>query len=194
MGASDAEAIVVRSLALSQLGRIDEALASIEAVDVEDFPFGQSARALVRALAGDRRGRARDAEAVERAAGASYFDRSVACLGGVVAALRRRRRGSPPALVRPAADDRHERRRHGVPRPHPRPWHAKPANVPESLGEGWKRIVEQATATADPLRLTDQLESGISSPKLTPSSRAVSIESQSSGTDFIRWVASDSGT
>jgi hypothetical protein len=35
---------------------------------------------------------------------------------------------------------------------------------------------------------------GISSPKLIPTSRAVSIESQSSGTVFCRRVASASGT
>ncbi len=73
MGASDAEAIVVRSLALSQLGRIDEALAAIEDVDVDDFPFGRSARALVRALADDPEGAQADAEAVERGAGSQLL-------------------------------------------------------------------------------------------------------------------------
>jgi len=146
MGASDGEAIVVRSLALSQLGRADEALASIEAIDVEDFPFGQAARALVRALVGDAEGAHCDAEAVERAAGASYFDRAVACLAGVVAAL--------------GADDS-ARRRHWFEQLRTIATNAgdtvflgltqalarEPANIPDSLGEGWKRIVELATAT-----------------------------------------------
>ena len=145
-GASDGEAIVVRSLALCQLGRADEALAAIEAIDVDDFPFGQAARALVRAVAGDAEGAHCDAEAVERAAGASYFDRAVACLGGVVAAL--------------GADDS-ARRRHWFEQLRTIATNAgdtvflgltqalarEPANIPDSLGEGWKRIVELATAT-----------------------------------------------
>ena len=145
MGASDAEAIVVRSLALSQLGRIDEALAAIEAVDVDDFPFGRSARALVRALADDPEGAQADAEAVEQAPGASYFDRSVACLGGVVAALRtddaaRRRHWFEQlrAIATSAGDTVFLGLTQALAR--------EPANVPESLGSGWRRIVEQATA------------------------------------------------
>ena len=110
MGSSDAEAVVIRSLALSQLGRIDEAMASIEAVDVADFPFGQSARALVRALAGDPAGALKPMPR-----------RSNVLRGQLLRPLTRpsrrrrggpalRRRGSPAVLVRPAADDRHERR------------------------------------------------------------------------------------
>ena len=36
-----------------QVGDVDEAVAAIEQVDVDDFPFGLAARALVRAVAGD---------------------------------------------------------------------------------------------------------------------------------------------
>jgi class 3 adenylate cyclase/tetratricopeptide (TPR) repeat protein len=149
MGASDAEAIVVRSLALSQLGRIDEALAAIEGVDVDDFPFGRSARALVRALADDPEGAQADAEAVEGAPGASYFDRSVACLGGVVASLRtddavRRRHWFEQlrAIATSAGDTVFLGLTQALAR--------EPASVPESLGSGWKKIVEQATATSEP--------------------------------------------
>ena len=147
MGASDAEAIVVRSLALSQLGRVDEALASIEQVDVEDFPFGRSARALVRALADDPEGAQSDAEAVERGPGASYFDRSIACLGGVVAALRtddaahRRHWFEQLRAIASSAGDTVFL---GVTQALSR----EPANTPDSLGSGWRRIVEQATAIA----------------------------------------------
>ena len=247
MGASDAEAIVVRSLALSQLGRIDEALAAIEGVDVDDFPFGRSARALVRALADDPEGAQADAEAVEGAPGASYFDRSVACLGGVVASLRtddavRRRHWFEQlrAIATSAGDTVFLGLTQALAR--------EPASVPESLGSGWKKIVEQATADGrtDTLGIAPDVfgggfggqsllaeppnagrsgsagrpaemlrcgrrpphrarattsgcrskgrQAGISSPKLMPSSRAVSIESQSSGTDFIRCVASERGT
>jgi tetratricopeptide (TPR) repeat protein len=145
MGAADAEALVVRSLALSQLGRVDEALASIESVDVTDFPFGQSARALVRALAGEPEGAQADAEAVEGAPGASYFDLSLACLGGVVAALRtddpaRRRHWFDQlrAIATSAGDTVFLGLTQGLAR--------EPANVPESLGSGWRRIVELATS------------------------------------------------
>jgi tetratricopeptide (TPR) repeat protein len=145
MGAADAEALVVRSLALSQLGRVDEALASIEGVDVTDFPFGQSARALVRALAGDPEGAQADAEAVEGGPGASYFDLSLACLGGVVAALRtddpaRRRHWFDQlrAIATSAGDTVFLGLTQGLAR--------EPANVPESLGSGWRRIVELATS------------------------------------------------
>ena len=143
MGASDGEAVVVRSLALSQLGRADEALAGIEELDVADFPFGQSARALVRALTGDAEGAQSDAEAVAEATGASYFDRAVACLGGVVAALHaddatRRRRWFEQlrAIASNAGDTVFLGLTQALAR--------EPASLPETLGAGWKRIVEQS--------------------------------------------------
>ncbi len=145
MGAADAEAIVVRSLALSQLGRIDEALAAIEAVDVDDFPFGRSARALVRALADDPEGAQADAEAVEQASGASYFDRSIACLGGVIASLRTddaARRRHWFEQLRTIATSAGDTVFLGLTQALAR----EPANVPETLGTGWRQIVTQATA------------------------------------------------
>jgi hypothetical protein len=63
-------------------------MAAIEEVDVDDFPFGQSARALVRAVMGDVEAALADADAVEAVRGASYFDLAVARLAGVIAAAR----------------------------------------------------------------------------------------------------------
>lgn len=86
VGAADGEATVLRTLALCQLGRVDEAVAAAEGLRVDEFPFGQAARALMRALAGDSPGAFADADEVERVAGASYFDVALARLGGVLAA------------------------------------------------------------------------------------------------------------
>ena len=69
------------ALALCQLGRVDEALAAIERVAVDDFPFGLGARALVRAVAGESVGALEDADAVEVMRGASYFDLALGRLG-----------------------------------------------------------------------------------------------------------------
>ena len=82
------EAIVLTALAHCQLGNVDQAVAAIEGVDIADFPFGRAARALVRAVAGDSDPALADAEAVERARGASYFDLALGRLAGVLACLR----------------------------------------------------------------------------------------------------------
>lgn len=87
MGASNSEAAVIRSIALCQLGRVDEALATIDGVAVDDgFPYGLAARALVRALSADLVGAVEDADAVEQTPGASYFDIALARVGAAVAA------------------------------------------------------------------------------------------------------------
>jgi class 3 adenylate cyclase/tetratricopeptide (TPR) repeat protein len=88
MGASNDEAAVIRAIALCQVGNIDEALATIEDLEVDDFPFGRSARSLVRSLAGDPIGALDDADAVEHIDGASYFDIALARVGAVLAAGR----------------------------------------------------------------------------------------------------------
>ncbi|MBA3604487.1 MAG: AAA family ATPase [Acidimicrobiia bacterium] len=85
-GAVSDEILVVRSVALCQLGRFEEALAAIEPLDVEDFPFGQAARAVVRALNGDGAGAVADAEAVEKTRGPSYFDLGMSRLGATLGA------------------------------------------------------------------------------------------------------------
>jgi class 3 adenylate cyclase/tetratricopeptide (TPR) repeat protein len=87
-GTSEHEAWVLQALARLQVGDVDGAMAAIEEVDVDDFPFGQSARALVRAVLGDVEAALADAEAVQEVRGASYFDVAVARLAGVIAASR----------------------------------------------------------------------------------------------------------
>ena len=87
-GTTQDEAYVLMALAQCQLGRVDEAMASIERVTIDDFPFGLAARALVRAVAGELTGALADAEAVEATRGASYFDLALARLAGVLAAGR----------------------------------------------------------------------------------------------------------
>src|SRR5690606_37924448 len=84
-GSATDEAIVLRALALAQLGRVDDAVASMEAVEVTDFPFGRAARALVRALAGDGPGALTDAAAVLACRNPTYFGRSVALLATALA-------------------------------------------------------------------------------------------------------------
>jgi tetratricopeptide (TPR) repeat protein len=83
-GAATAEAMVLRSLALAQLGQIDAAIASIDTVEVTDFPFGQAARALVRSLAGDPAG-SEDARTVLSGRSPTYFDRALALLAVAMA-------------------------------------------------------------------------------------------------------------
>jgi class 3 adenylate cyclase/tetratricopeptide (TPR) repeat protein len=87
-GTTQHEAWVLLALARCQTGDVDGAMAAIEEIEVDDFPFGQSARALVRAIAGDVEGALDDAAAVEEIRGASYFDLAIARLGGVIAAER----------------------------------------------------------------------------------------------------------
>ncbi len=85
-GTMQGEAYVLLALAQCQVGRFDEALATIEQIPVDDFPFGLATRALVRAVAGEVEGALDDAEAVEITHGASYFDLALARLAGVLAA------------------------------------------------------------------------------------------------------------
>jgi class 3 adenylate cyclase/tetratricopeptide (TPR) repeat protein len=87
-GTNQEEAYVLMALARCQLGQVDEAMAAIEQVKVDDFPFGQGARALVRAVAGEIDGALADAGAVENTRGASYFDLALGRLAGVLAAGR----------------------------------------------------------------------------------------------------------
>ncbi len=82
------EAYVLMALARCQVGQIDQAMADIERIGVDDFPFGRGARALVRAVAGDVAGALDDAAVVETIRGASYFDLALGRLAGVLAAGR----------------------------------------------------------------------------------------------------------
>jgi len=87
-GTSEHEAWVLLAVARLQVGDVDGAMAAIEEIEVTEFPFGQSARALVRAVAGDLEDALADADAVEQVRGASYFDLAVARLAGALAADR----------------------------------------------------------------------------------------------------------
>ncbi len=145
-GTNQDEAYVLMALAQSQLGRVDEAMAAIAHVAIEDFPFGRAARALVQAVAGDVEPALADADAVEATRGASYFDLALARLAGVLAAtgagdeVRRRHwldlLGSLAssvgdvvfvALVQLLAD---------------RPAAEATANESSALAPGWRRIVD----------------------------------------------------
>jgi class 3 adenylate cyclase/tetratricopeptide (TPR) repeat protein len=87
-GTTQNEAWVLLALARCQVGDVDGAMAAIESIEIDDFPFGQAGRALVRAMAGDVSGALTDAAAVEEIRGASYFDIALARLAGVLAADR----------------------------------------------------------------------------------------------------------
>ena len=84
-GTSQHEALVLLALANLQVGDVDQAVAAIEQVDIDDFPFGLAARALVGAVAGDSAAALADAEGVEATRGASYFDLAIGRLAGVLA-------------------------------------------------------------------------------------------------------------
>lgn len=85
-GSLPSEGTVLKALSLAQLGRLDEALMLVEPLDVGDFPFGRAARALVRALVGDRRGARSDARMLEGMPAPSYFDRALTRLALVLIA------------------------------------------------------------------------------------------------------------
>ena len=72
-GMSPDEGYVLLTLGRCQIGDADGALEAIEHVDVEDFPFGRSARALARAIGGDHDGAIEDAEQVEQERGAELL-------------------------------------------------------------------------------------------------------------------------
>ena len=83
-GAVSSEGVVLKALAMAQLGALDEALAAIESIDVADFPFGRAARALVRSVTNDDDGAREDADAVDAMLRPSYFDQAVAQLSRVL--------------------------------------------------------------------------------------------------------------
>ena len=87
-GANTSEASVLLALAEAQVGRLEDALAVIEQVPVEDFPFGLATRALVRAAAGDPAEALGDADELAVTHGASYFDLALGRVAGVLAAGR----------------------------------------------------------------------------------------------------------
>jgi hypothetical protein len=76
------EAIVVRTIAFLQVGRIDDALTALESIDDEsmEHPFAQVGAALTHSLSGDADAALAAADRVAATAGASYLDRAIAAV------------------------------------------------------------------------------------------------------------------
>jgi hypothetical protein len=147
-GTADNEALVLVALSHCQNGRIDEGLAVIEDVDVSDFPFGQGARAVVRAVAGELDRALEDAQSVEQARGASYFDVALARLGAVLAAS-----GSGDTPLRNEWLDRFTTLANSVgdvvliDLAHELAGReAEPESSDRSPGAGWRRMIAEAAA------------------------------------------------
>ena len=76
------EAVVVRTVALLQLGRVDDALTSLDSLDADamEHPFAQVAAALTLAASGDADGALAAADMVLATPGATYLDRAIAAV------------------------------------------------------------------------------------------------------------------
>ena len=121
-GTNADEAYVLLALAHCQLGDVDEAMAAIEEVDVDDFPFGLGARALVRAVAGEHAARdwptpRRSSRCVGRATSTSPSAGSAACWRHSAATTR----DAEAALARALRHAGRLGRRRRVPRRRPAP-------------------------------------------------------------------------
>jgi tetratricopeptide (TPR) repeat protein len=88
------EAKVQLAAGLVLAGRAEEALVVLDDLDATTFSFARAVRALARAVTGDDRGAAEDADAVLGGEARSYFDRSLAA---IVAAAVAARAGGPGA-------------------------------------------------------------------------------------------------
>jgi class 3 adenylate cyclase/tetratricopeptide (TPR) repeat protein len=86
--ADTSESDTIRAIGLCLDDRADDALSVLLDVHIE-HPFPRSARALARVLTADFVGALADADAVEAAIGASYFDRSIAAVAAAAAAAGR---------------------------------------------------------------------------------------------------------
>jgi tetratricopeptide (TPR) repeat protein len=86
MGADGSESRITLALALCQAGRADEALATLDAVELAS-PYLHAVRALARAITADPSGSIDDADLVGADAGASYLDRVIAGLSAGAAAM-----------------------------------------------------------------------------------------------------------
>ncbi|MCU1359881.1 MAG: hypothetical protein JWN99_1170 [Ilumatobacteraceae bacterium] len=80
--AGNFEAMVVRTIAFAQVGRIDDALTALDQIDAEamQHPFAQVGAALTYSLAGDADAALAAVDAVTATAGASYLDRAIAAV------------------------------------------------------------------------------------------------------------------
>jgi tetratricopeptide (TPR) repeat protein len=86
MGADGSESRITLALALCQSGRADEALATLDEVELAS-PYLHAIRALARAITADPSGSIDDADLVGADAGASYLDRVIAGLSAGSAAM-----------------------------------------------------------------------------------------------------------
>ena len=134
------------ALAHCQLGDVDQAVAAIEQVDIDDFPFGLAARALVRAVAGDTDGAAPTPRRSSGRAGPATSTSPLGRLAGVLACRRAGDEAGSEALARPAQHagvvGRRRRVHHhrpAAPRP---PGRRRRRRQSPPLAPGWRRIVD----------------------------------------------------
>jgi class 3 adenylate cyclase/tetratricopeptide (TPR) repeat protein len=86
MGADGSESRITLALALCQVGRADEALATLDDVELAS-PYLHAVRALARAITADPSGSIDDADLVAADGGASYLDRVIAGVSAGAAAM-----------------------------------------------------------------------------------------------------------
>ena len=144
-GAAQHEVHVLMALAHCQVGQVDEAMADIERVDVEDFPFGRAGAGV-----GARHGRRRHRRPRRRGGGrdgprCQLLRPRPRPPGGRAGCRPGRRRGGQPALARPTRGAGVVGRRRGV-RRHgptaPRPPGGRRHATSSPLAPGWRRIVD----------------------------------------------------
>ncbi len=88
MGSDESESTITLALALCQIGRADEALVLLDAVE-KDSPYLLSVRSLTRAVTADPSGSIDDADLVVADAGASYLDQVIADTAAAAAEMQR---------------------------------------------------------------------------------------------------------
>jgi tetratricopeptide (TPR) repeat protein len=101
------EAHVIRSIALAQLGRVDDAFAALEMLPERErtYPFARVAAALVYVLAGDFDEALADARAVLADAGSTYLDRAIASVAAAGAHAARRNESAAVSVLEPVIED-----------------------------------------------------------------------------------------
>ena len=101
------ESHVIRSIALAQLGRIDEAMAALEMLPEREreYPFARVASALVHGLTGDLDAALDEAGAVLADEGATYLDRAIAAVAAAGAHAARRDEAAAAAVLGPVITD-----------------------------------------------------------------------------------------
>jgi tetratricopeptide (TPR) repeat protein len=101
------EAHVIRSIALSQLGRLDDAMAALELLPERErtYPFARVASALVHGLTGDVDEALADAELVLDDPGATYLDRAIAAVAAAGAHAARHDEAAAEAVLAGVIDE-----------------------------------------------------------------------------------------